>query len=86
MAFTYAAGRSGQYADNILKGCSSPLKWDVYAGYNRVLKRPGQDVVLGLCPVQSARCHPAWHSPGTRRTACAKSRCAPVLSHRSGRP
>ena len=33
VAFTYAPGRSGQYADNILKGFSGTLQVDGYAGY-----------------------------------------------------
>ncbi|MEO1407693.1 MAG: IS66 family transposase, partial [Pseudomonadota bacterium] len=46
VAFTYAPGRSGQHADKILSGFSGSLQVDGYAGYNRLLKRPAQDVVL----------------------------------------
>lgn len=37
VAFTYAPGRSSQYADDILKGFSGILHVDGYAGYNRLL-------------------------------------------------
>ena len=46
VAFTYAPGRAGQYADDILKGFSGILQVDGYAGYNRLLKQPAQDVAL----------------------------------------
>ena len=49
VAFTYAPGRSGQHADTILKGFSDILQVDGYAGYNRLLKRPAQDVTLAYC-------------------------------------
>lgn len=49
VAFIYAPGRSGQYADYILKGFSGILQVDGYAGDNRPLKRPSQDVTLAYC-------------------------------------
>jgi hypothetical protein len=49
VAFTYAPGRSGQYADDILKGFSGILQVDGYAGYNRLLKRTDDNVALGYC-------------------------------------
>lgn len=55
VAFTYAPGRSGQHADNILKGFSGTLQVDGYAGYNRLLKRPTQDVVLAYCWAHARR-------------------------------
>lgn len=55
MPFTYAPGRSGQYADKILKGFSGTLQVDGYAGYNRLLKRPAQDVVLAYCWAHARR-------------------------------
>ena len=55
MAFTYAPGRSGQHADNILKGFSGTLQVDGYAGYNRLLKRPTQDVTLAYCWAHTRR-------------------------------
>lgn len=41
VAFTYAPGRSGQYAEDILQGFSGTLQVDGYAGYNRLLKMCG---------------------------------------------
>jgi len=55
VAFTYAPGRSGQYADNILEGFSGTLQVDGYAGYNRLLKRPAQDVILAYCWAHTRR-------------------------------
>lgn len=55
MAFTYAPGRSGQHADKILKGFSGTLQVDGYAGYNRLLKRPAQDVKLAYCWAHARR-------------------------------
>jgi len=55
VAFTYAPGRSGQHADNILKGFSGILQVDGYAGYNRLLKRPTQDVALAYCWAHARR-------------------------------
>ena len=55
VAFTYGPGRSGQHSDNILKGFSGTLQVDGYAGYNRLLKRPTQDVVLAYCWAHARR-------------------------------
>ena len=55
VGFTYAPGRSGQHADNILKGFSGILQVDGYAGYNRLLKRPAQDVILAYCWAHARR-------------------------------
>ncbi|WP_299289101.1 IS66 family transposase, partial [uncultured Tateyamaria sp.] len=55
VAFTYAPGRSGQHADIILKGFSGILQVDGYAGYNRLLKRPTQDVTLAYCWAHARR-------------------------------
>lgn len=55
VAFTYAPGRSGQYAEDILKGFSGTLQVDGYAGYNRLLKRPAQDVRLAYCWAHARR-------------------------------
>ena len=55
VAFTYAPGRSGQHADNILSGFSGTLQVDGYAGYNRLLKRPAQDVRLAYCWAHARR-------------------------------
>lgn len=55
VAFTYAPGRSGHYADKILNGFSGVLQVDGYAGYNRLLKRPAQDVQLAYCWAHARR-------------------------------
>lgn len=55
VAFTYAPGRSGQYADQILKGFRGILQVDGYAGYNRLLKRPAQDIELAYCWAHARR-------------------------------
>ena len=55
MAFTYAPGRSGQYADDILKGFSGILQVDGYAGYNRLLKRVDDCVALAYCWAHARR-------------------------------
>ncbi|MCG8407704.1 MAG: IS66 family transposase [Phycisphaerales bacterium] len=55
VAFTYAPGRSGQHADKILKDFSGILQVDGYAGYNRLLKRPAQDVTLAYCWAHARR-------------------------------
>jgi transposase len=55
VAFTYAPGRSGQHADNILKNFSGILQVDGYAGHNRLLKRPAQDVTLAYCWAHARR-------------------------------
>ena len=51
----YAPGRSGQHADDILKGFSGILQVDGYAGYNRLLKRTDDNVALAYCWAH-ARC------------------------------
>jgi transposase len=55
IAFTYAPGRSGQYAEDILKGFTGTLQVDGYAGYNRLLKRADQTVTLAYCWVHARR-------------------------------
>lgn len=55
VAFTYAPGRSRQYADQILKGFSGTLQVDGYAGDNRLLKRPAQDIKLAYCWAHARR-------------------------------
>lgn len=55
MAFTYAPGRGGKYADDILQGFSGILQVDGYAGYNRLLKRAAQDVQLAYCWAHARR-------------------------------
>lgn len=55
VAFTYAPGCSGQYAEDILEGFAGTLQVDGYAGYNRLLKRPAQDIELAYCWVHARR-------------------------------
>ena len=55
VAFTYAPGRSGQYADQILQGFSGILQVDGYAGYNRLLKRHDQNIQLAYCWAHARR-------------------------------
>lgn len=55
VAFTYAPGRSGQFADDILKGFSGILQVDGYAGYNRLLKRTNDQVALAYCRAHARR-------------------------------
>ncbi|MCK8462807.1 IS66 family transposase [Aliiroseovarius sp. S1339] len=55
VAFTYAPGRSGQYADDILKGFSGILQVDGYAGYDRLLKRVDDCVALAYCWAHARR-------------------------------
>ncbi|WP_299154287.1 IS66 family transposase [uncultured Tateyamaria sp.] len=55
VAFTYAPGRSGQYADKILSDFSGVLQVDGYAGYNRLMKRPTQGVQLAYCWAHARR-------------------------------
>ncbi len=55
VAFTYAPGRSGQYAEDIPDGFSGTLQVDGYAGYNRLLKRPARHVRLACCRAHARR-------------------------------
>lgn len=55
VAFTYAPGRGGKYADDILRGFSGILQVDGYAGYNRLLKRDSQEVQLAYCWAHARR-------------------------------
>jgi transposase len=56
VAFTYAPGRSGKYASEILQGFSGILQVDGYAGYNRVLDlRDNQPIQLAYCWAHARR-------------------------------
>ena len=57
VAFTYAPGRSGQYADDILKGFAGILQVDGYAGYNRLIQpdRAGPAIQLAYCWAHARR-------------------------------
>ena len=48
VAFFYAPGRGGRYAERFLDGFGGILQVDGYAGYNRVAK-PGAGVTLSYC-------------------------------------
>jgi len=56
VAFTYAPGRSGKYASEILQGFGGILQVDGYAGYNRVLDlRDNQPIQLAYCWAHARR-------------------------------
>ena len=57
VAFTYAPGRSGQYADDILQGFTGILQVDGYAGYNRLIQpdRAGPAIRLAYCWAHARR-------------------------------
>jgi transposase len=57
VAFTYAAGRGGQHAEQILRGFSGVLQVDGYAGYNRLIApgRIGPDIRLAYCWAHARR-------------------------------
>jgi len=56
VAFTYAPGRGGKYASEILKGFDGILQVDGYAGYNRLLDRQKNgDITLAYCWAHARR-------------------------------
>ncbi|SER06633.1 Transposase IS66 family protein [Thalassovita taeanensis] len=56
MAFTYAPGRSGKYASEILQGFEGTLQVDGYAAYNRVLDlRDSAPIQLAYCWAHARR-------------------------------
>uniref|UniRef100_UPI00404705ED IS66 family transposase n=2 Tax=Yoonia sp. TaxID=2212373 RepID=UPI00404705ED len=56
VAFTYAPGRSGKYASEILQGFAGVLQVDGYAGYNRVLDlRDNAPIQLAYCWAHARR-------------------------------
>ena len=55
VAFTYAPGRSGQHADDILEDFCGILQVDGYAGYNRLLKRIERPITLAYCWAHARR-------------------------------
>lgn len=56
VAFTYAPGRSGKYATEILQGFGGILQVDGYAGYNRVLDlRDNEPIQLAYCWAHARR-------------------------------
>ena len=57
VAFSYAPGRSGRHADEILSGYAGILQADGYAGYNRLLRpdRAGAPIRLAYCWAHARR-------------------------------
>lgn len=57
VAFTYAPGRSGQYAEQILKDFNGILQVDGYAGYNRLVTpdRVSPNIQLAYCWAHARR-------------------------------
>ena len=55
MAFTYAPGRGGKYARDILKGFAGVLQVDGYTGYNRLLGNSQQKIQLAYCWAHARR-------------------------------
>ncbi|MEP7454120.1 IS66 family transposase [Phyllobacterium sp. SB3] len=57
VAFTYAPGRAGHYAEQILQGFTGVLQVDGYAGYNRLIapEHIGQNIQLAYCWAHARR-------------------------------
>lgn len=55
VCFTYAPGRSGKYAEDILNGFEGVLQVDGYAGYNRLLKPDAFNIKLAYCWAHARR-------------------------------
>ena len=55
VCFTYAPGRSGKYAENILDGFEGVLQVDGYVGYNRLLNLNAPDIQLAYCWAHARR-------------------------------
>ena len=57
VAFTYAPGRSGRYAERILQDYGGTLQVDAYAGYNRLIApdRLGLPIRLAYCWAHARR-------------------------------
>ena len=56
VAFTYAPGRSGKHASDILQGFNGILQVDGYTGYNRVLDpKTNGDIQLAYCWAHARR-------------------------------
>ena len=56
VAFTYAPGRSGKHASDILQGFNGILQVDGYTGYNRVLDpKTNGDIKLAYCWAHARR-------------------------------
>jgi len=69
VAFTYAPGRGGKYATEILQGFDGTLQVDGYAGYNRLLDRQKNgDIKLAYC----------WAHARRKLHDVAKANAAPI--------
>ncbi len=68
VAFTYAPSRSGEVAEEILKGYTGVLQVDGYAGYNRLLKRQKNPVILAYC----------WSHARRKLYEVARNKTAPI--------
>jgi transposase len=57
VVFTYAPGRGGRHAEDILKGFGGILQVDGYTGYNRLIKpgRQGPPIELAYCWTHARR-------------------------------
>lgn len=55
VCFTYAPGRSGKYAEDILDGFEGVMQVDGYAGYNRLLKPNAPNIQLAYCWAHARR-------------------------------
>ena len=69
-AFTYAPGRGGQHADEILRDFGGILQVDGYAGYNRLIRseRAGPPIRLAFC----------WPHARRKLHGVAKNSTAPI--------
>jgi len=77
VAFTYAPGRSGQYAERILQGFTGVLQVDGYTGYNRLIgpERIGGDIRLAYC----------WAHARRKLYEVAQNATAPIAEEGLGR-
>lgn len=73
VAFTYAPGRSGQYADDILEGFTGILQVDGYAGYNRLIASDPIGNRTG--PIQLAYC---WAHARRKLFEIAQTATSPI--------
>ena len=73
VAFTYAPGRSGQYADDILDGFTGILQVDGYAGYNRLIQSDRIGNHAG--PIKLAYC---WAHARRKLFEIAQTATAPI--------
>ncbi len=72
VAFTFAPRRSGQYAARTREGFDGVLQVDGYVSYNRLLKRPVQDIELAYC----------WALARRKLHEVSKSGTTPIADYR----